>query len=500
MIKKHIIHLCALLALGGGFSSCYKDDSVESTRPLSSITLADGATIADSYTADFGQEFVLNAPDVKQAHETFPPTYRWEIYPPTTKESQGARSLPQIQTSRELRLPLNIYGTYDVNLHISNADNTYIKRFKVIVPTAYGVGLYALLNRSDKPEIGYIPAAGYDSSKESETYKEGLQLNNPVVGSFAGFPAAPSSIASFQDLQDRYITLTLVDGNTYLLNANTMQVLLRDPFKATEGEATLVSQHSGSFRGIIRNGQFYSYQASSYFYARRPRGQYLVDQRYPGTLFSAQSVIATTALGDAAVLYDETRGVLFLMQAANFFRYQPTSSNLGSDASYRKWQDGKLSAMTSYGERNQVALLMQSKTNAANFFLARFSFASGTRTEPIAFAGLQDIPSTLGVDASSRIASHRDILYLSAGHQIYAYVAGSTSFPTSPLITLPQGQRVVQMLTRVDGSNTYLYIATTDGTTSSIYYYDVTSGSTSSQVWAKTGIAGKILNIDFRLS
>ena len=56
------------------------------------------------------------------------------------------------------------------------------------------------------------------------------------------------------------------------------------------------------------------------------------------------------------------------------------------------------------------------------------------------------------------------------------------------------------MLTRVDGSNTYLYIATTDGTTSSIYYYDVTSGTTSSQVWAKTGIAGKILNIDFRLS
>lgn len=500
-MKKTIINLCLWVALAGGLSSCYKDHTVIAPRAISSISLADGATpIADRYTGRFGDVFTLTAPDVKQSQETQPLSCRWEIYPPTLRETDGARTLPRVVTTRELSLPLEAYGTYDVNLFISNADNSYIKRFKVEIPTPYGIGLYVLLNKAGTPEIGYVPASGYDSANDATTYQEGLQRNNPVQGSFAGFPAAPSSLATLQSLRDRFVSLTLVDGTTYVLNANTMQVAARDPYTAEAGEAKIISQNDMDMRGLIRNGQFYSYNTSSYFYIRQLRGQYLINQRYPNTVFSDQAALVSTAIGNAAVLYDNTRRVVFLMQTANFRRMAMNSTLLNTEDNLTKWQGSKLVAMTAYGNRDQVALLLQSTSTPTAYYLVRFTFAGGTSAELMRLTGFTDVPTSVSLSDASRLAASRDVIYLSAANEIYTYVAGSTNFSSSPVITLPQGEKVVQMVTRTEGTSSFLYVATTDGTNSSLYYYDVTSGTSGTLVWSKTGISGQILQIDYRLS
>lgn len=500
-MKKTIITLSLMASVIGGLSSCYKDDSVDRTRAVSRISLADGAqAISDEYKQEFATNFQLTAPDVVQSNESLPLTYRWVVYPPTQTETESSRALPREIEGRNLDLRMEAYGRYDIFLYITNGDNTYTKRFRVAVTPPYSIGLYALLDKNGQPEIGYIPVAGYNSSDDAGTYKEGLALNNPITNIFRGFSAAPSSLATLQNLQDRYISLTLKDGNAYILNANTMQLVVRDPFQADPGEAKIISLNGVEMRGLIRNGQFYSYNTGSNSYIRQQRGQYTVIRRYPTTFFSDQSALCTTASGDAAVLYDTSNKVLYLMRTAAFTRIAMNSSLLASDENMTSWQNSKLVTMTSYGNRNQVALLLQSTTNATAHYLARFSFVGATSSEPIRYAGFLSVPASLGLNDASRLTSSGDIIYLSAGNQVYTYVSGSEIFASSPLVTLPAGEDIVQMLTRVENNQTLLYIATTDGTTSSIYCYDVTSGTSSTQLWAKRGISGKLLQLDYRAS
>lgn len=498
-MKRPIIYLSCLLLLGG-FSSCYKDNSTGVTRALSTITLAEGATaLPENDTVRYGTNLTLTAPDLQQANETLPLSYRWEVYAPSNATIGGTRRLIATYTDRTMTHPMNLYGTYDIILHASNADNSYIQRMRIEVPNSYTQGLYALLNKSGSPEIAYIPASGYDNSQDAVTYEEGLQMNNPPSATFTGFDGAPSSFSVFPYYGDRLISLTTNTGRAYILDAKTMQVSGADNVVADAGEAVIIADPvATSMRGLIRNGQFYSYNHSAQVYNRQLRGQYRVAEQYPGTYFSSQGAIVTTVNGDAAVLYDQTFGVLYFMRTTAFVRYEISSSTLQSSANYAKWQNRSLTAMTSYDTRQQVALLMQSTSSSSDFILVRFSFVGGTRTAPASFAGLIDVPASLGLNANSRMASHRDLIYLSASNQVYTYVAGSTNFSSSPLLTLPAGQEIVQILPRTEGENTYLYVATTDGTTSSIYYYDVTSGTQGVQLWAKTNITGQILDINYR--
>lgn len=495
MMKKHL-YLWALIGSLGIFSSCYKDHSTDPSRALSIISdPTDGTALAQQYKGTFGTDFVLSAPNVQQSNEQLPLAYRWEVYQPSSSADVQS-PLPTNYTGRELRLPLNAFGLYRINLHITNADNAYIRSFEVLVENNFELGIYALLDQAGKPEFAYIPASGYVASDEENTFKTGLQRTNPIGSSFRGFSGNPTSFSIYTESNRRtYFELATDNGGMYQINASTMAVTANLTNVTIQAPSYLYSSGAGGysgFAGVVRNGLYYSrLQDGSYLRLQNQQQKITLD--YPNTSFADQAAVTTQGVA----LYDKTSSSVFFLPRTGFTRFEPTATNLQSAANLSKWRGSELISAASYDARARLALLL--KSSASTYFIARLQ-PTGNASSPAQFLGLIDVPSTLSPNDQMRIAGgSSDVLFLSSGQQVYTYIASSTAFHTTPLVSLSGSEQIVQVLPAEVDRQSRLYVATTDGTTSSIYCYVLSEGLASATLqWSKTGISGKLIQLGYR--
>lgn len=499
-MHKKLYITVGLLALGM-LSSCYKDDSTDVTRNISVISAAEGTALQDRYEGSFGSTFTLAAPTMVQAAEQQELSYRWEVYKPGSG-SDLSSSLPVNYTGRELSLPLDTYGTYRINLHVSNADNSYIRSFTLNVPSRYADGLYALIDQASGPEIGYVPGGNYDTAKDAETFFLGLQLANPVSSTFTGFRGKPSSFLFSRDRETQVYVATTA-GPVYQLHQGTLVVEGNYSQVSSTAPAYLYSNGSspavnGAIAGLVREGKYYAAnRRTGYDYARVQ--QYNIERQYPNVYFEDRGAYTNAGIA----LYDRSSSALYFMGATTFSRFEPNRTTLAGTSDdflaiqsrVNRWVGRSLVDMTSLDGRNGLAILLRSTAGA--FSLVRMQVRS---SNAVAFQTVADVPSSLGLGTSSRLISNgEDLLYFATEKSVYAHIATSSAFPTSPLFTLSGSEAITDVIYRIQEGQRQLYVATSDGTTSSIYCYDLNESSSAATLkWSKTGISGKIVQLQYR--
>lgn len=492
-MKKQSYLLGAVLSLGL-LTSCYKDHSTDATRTLSTISdPADGTALAQQYKGTFGEDFVLTAPNVQQANEQLPLSYRWEVYAPFTGLATQT-PLPTNYTGRELRLPLNAFGLYRINLHITNADNAYIRSFEVLVENSFELGIYALLDQNGAPEFAYIPASGYVASDEENTFKTGLQRSNPVGNRFRGFSGRPTSFSIYSSRSGTSFDLATDNGGVYQINASTLVVAANLTNVSIQSPTYLYSNGDGSyqgFSGLVRNGLYYT-RFSDGSYLRQQSQQQQISIDYPSASFANQAAITT----QGAALYDRSSSAVFFLPGRNFTRFEPTATTLQNEPNLAKWQGSELISSTSYENRSRLALLL--KSTAGTYFIGLLQPTA--TTSGANFLGLIDLPAALSPnDQMHLVGGSGDVLFLAKDQQVYTYIASSTAFNTTPLITLPSSERIVSLIPQTVSGESRLYIGTTNGTTSTIYCYRLAEGTASATLqWSKTGIEGELLQLGYR--
>lgn len=496
-MRKQVYLWGGLLALTS-LTSCYKDHSTDASHALSLISeAADASALQDVYPGKFNTTFTLTAPNFTQAGTPQELSYRWEVYSPSAGLA-SASQLPTNYEGRELRLPINEYGAYRVRLHVSNADNVFIKEFQIQVDNSYSLGLYALVDQNGTPEVGYIPASGYDSSRDAETFSFGLQAANPVGASFTGFTGRPTSFAFFNQYSRTYVNVAMDNGGLYTLNAGTLQVGANLTNVNTNAATYLYTSGAGGYAGVnglIRGGEYFTRLNSGGVYMRQPRQWQTIRRNFPGASLANRAAY----VGSSIATFDNTTKSLFFFTGSGFSRFEPTATALGNDPiTLSNWNASTLVDMTAYEDNSHLALLLRSSSGTLR--IARMQPATGGASAAATFLGISNVPSSLGLTADSRmVGGNGDLLYLASGNSIYAYIAGSTAFPSTPLISLSGSATITDLLVRVADGARRLYVATSDGTMSTISSYTLNEGSSQATLeWTKTGISGKVVQIAYR--
>lgn len=480
-------------------TSCYKDHSTDASRALSMISeAADSTRLRDQYQGYFGSTFTLSAPNLVQSNEQQELSYRWEVYDPEAGATSSASRLPTYYEGKVLNLPITKYGTYIVRLHASNQDNGYVKQFNVIVESTYSLGLYALVDQNGRPELGYIPASGYDSSRDAETFQLGLQAANPVGAGFNGFSGKPNSFVIFNEYSTTYINLAMDNGGLYTINPGTMQVSANITNIDTLAQTNLYTSGAGGYSGVnglIRGGKYFTRMTSGGVYMRMSRQWQQVLLDHPSTLLAQRAAYVNSSIAT----FDYVNSSVLFFPRSGYTRFEGTSTSLGNAANYSQWRGSTLVDMTAYDNQTRLALLL--KTTAGAYRIARLQPTAGSNPTPVAtFLGMINVPTALGVTDNSRLISGEgDLLYIANAKNIYAYIASSTAFLETPLVTLSGDESITDLFIRVADGERRLYVASSNGTTSTISCYNLNENSSQATLlWSKSGISGKVIQLAYR--
>lgn len=496
---KHALLLVSVLTFG--LSSCYRDDSVGATRPLSTITIKPGE-LQSEYTVHLGEELTIAAPSIEQANGAKPLSYSWEV------------NYQVVSTEQTLRYKPTAYGTFAARLKVSNEDGASYQTFTVTVQPDFISGLYALGTEGGRTVMSY-----FTEGRQDAYHEDILSATNPSRD-FSPQAHGASIISidnSAYGLPDKHYLNLAYGGQILRFDADRIEAVA-----SADAGGTVQSVGHDPFERrdyYIIDGLLWGKSYTSRVLARTDAIK-TMQTEYPQLKLSAHTAIwrSDHSWQDGGVaVFDDTEGRLFLLGTNVINGYFPFA-----ERNVNPFAGQQLQAITSVGEgsleRGGMKLILLTKSGAE--YKLSYLFPghwedyeddSANRPRPRQEHAQVVVPASLGIDAHSILYGlpQRDLVLISAGNKIYDYVPVSAgNFPTAARYTLGLGETVVSMVASYESkpasfgarpsyTERVLYVATTSASGSSIYAFDL---ETHQQLWVKRGLAATIQQLVWRQS
>ena len=249
--------------------ACFKDETTNGTRPLSTITIEQG--IDSVYNIKKFDELVIE-PVISQANEQKPLSYTWEV-------NQKAYSHDEV-----FHYVGNELGKFDCRLIVENEDGKTFFPFTLYVNSDYEFGLTVLSRDNDgKSMLSFMQDPINPGDVVTFTTENCFEYNNPDIPFAAGaadiVQSSGSLIIVCQGGGERNDQPTI-----YYLNEKTMEVenMLTTPeysdFKPTKLGIPKTGSSGTTYPILCENGKVYDFSTTEIAVTKPRRLKYTYEQ------------------------------------------------------------------------------------------------------------------------------------------------------------------------------------------------------------------------------
>lgn len=490
MKKKMIYRLAAALAIAG-MTACYGIDD-ENYPELSPITFNE---VSDVIDVNIGEELVYT--DLKVS-SVLPVTYEWSYGQRKQNGSlEEMTGITKISDKAEIGYVFNRVGTYVLRLKVDNGEDIEFKYFTLNVNSGMDEGLLILCDDDGKGSLAFVKTLPENAdADETEVYPDVFSLINPGQSLASPTDMFISAYTS-KDVQYRSLLISTADaeGTIFKLEPKTFEYYNKVSMASAGGTyCTGFSGESASSAAYYTlmagaDGRTFRYDLYGDFVAERTDASALVSVDRSGRL-----TYHTSATGNPNVknvLYNENTMI------------QPDNAKVTSLV----FSGYKIVNFSAIALKNMVYVLLE-KEGADNTYCIK----STTGSLGTAKAVLADFTVDGGVkmDRNSVMVNSvnaPEYIYYTYDDAVWRWTPTSRP-PTSPKITLPEGEHVVSMCTNFKGrfqgeAGTFenlLYVATWNPSREgdlkgSVYVYQF---SDDSLVKKYEGICGKPVKVMYK--
>ena len=439
------------LAAVFGMTACYgiKD---EDFPELSAITFSE---VSDVIDVNIGEELVYT--DLK-VNSSLPVTYEWSYgQRKQTGTQQDMASITVISNKADIRYTFNRVGTYILRLKADNGEDIQFKYFTLNVNSGMDEGVLVLCDDDVKGTLTFIKQlpenAGAD---EQEIFPDVFSLINPEQELKKPTDMFISAYTS-KEVQYRSLLISTADenGTIFKLEPKTFEYYNKTSMQENGGTHCTgfagESASSAAYYTLMAgaDGKTYRYDLYGDFVSERPDASATAKVDRAGRILYRTSATGKPKMEN--VLYNEHT----LIQPEN------------AKVTKLDFSGYKVVNFSTKANKNMVYVLLQ-KEGAENTYCIKSTTGALKAAKPV----LADFVVEGGVkmDRNSIMVTSfnaPDFIYYSYDNAIYRWTP-TTLPPTSPKITLPEGEQIMSMCTNFMGSfqgaagtfETLLYVAT----------------------------------------
>ena len=479
------------LAAVFGMTACYgiKD---EDFPELSAITFSEVSDIID---VNIGEELVYT--DLKVT-SSLPVTYEWSYgQRKQTGSPEDMASITKISDREDIRYTFNRVGTYILRLKVDNGEDIKFKYFTLNVNSGMDEGVLILCNEEDKGTLTFIKKlpenAGAD---EQEIFPDVFSLINPGQELKKPTDMFISAYTS-KGVQYRSLLISTADesGNIFKLEPKTFEYYNKAGMKDNGGSHCIEfageTASSAAYYTLMAgaDGKTYRYDLFGDFIAERTDASATINAERAGRILYRTS--ATGKANMKQVLYNENTFI------------QPDNAKVNKLV----FSGYKIVNFSAKADKNLVYVLLQKEGEDNTYCIKSTTGSLGAAKNVMADFIVE---GGVKMDRNSKMVTSinaPDFIYYSYDNAIYRWTP-TTLPPTSPKITLPEGEQIMSMCTNFMGSfqgaagtfETLLYVATwnpdrTGENKGSVYIYQF---SDDSLVKKYEGICAKPVKIMYK--
>lgn len=460
-----MVRAASLIMACASLSACFQDHSGEPTNEITE--LKPKAQLEELYLSEEGRILEIPAPEIIAEGDNKDLKYSWEV------------NYKEVSTDPILKYKTSKPGVFPVRLVVTNMESTVTLHTQINVQYRFREGLYILGETDGHAEVGYLEP----KQPTKEIDYEVLSLNNSPTD----FSGKPRDLAFVTNVKYGYKGFLLAVGNSlYAMEPDQMQLAtkltLHSPITRIQGTT------AGSTGRFFYDGKFGDLNVQSLdafngdINPSSPNNiPSLLNIRREDLSLAPVTVEWLTdktdkSSTDGYLAYDiDTEKMV-----ARFKQFGPTKMEVWLEEETKGYT---LTHMVSTGERQQVALFLKHKASGEYKHLLvspGIHNVSKAKRVPMEMLYSGAIPASAHYGESSVVTSSpgRSLVFYSSadGSGIYAYNTISRgNFPSTPLIQVPEGAKVVDMA--VDDMDAYLYLALNSSTGGHIMQVDLSKAS-----------------------
>lgn len=488
-MKSIICRIAAALAISG-MTACYGIDD-ENYLELSPITFNE---VSDVIDVNIGEELVYT--DLKVSSD-LPVTYEWSYG--QRKQNGSAEEMTgitKISDKAEIGYVFNRVGTYVLRLKVDNGEDIEFKYFTLNVNSGMDEGLLILCDDDGKGSLAFVKTLPENAdADETEVYPDVFSLINPGQSLVSPTDMFISAY-TVKDVQYRSLLISTADdeGTIFKLEPKTFEYYNKVSMVSVggtyctgfSGEAASSAAYYTLMAGA--DGRTFRYDLYGDFVAERTDASALTKVDRSGKL-----VYHTSATGNPNVknvLYNE------------YMMIQPDNAKVTS----LTFSGYKIVNFSAISLKNMVYVLLE-KEDADNTYCIKST--TGSLGSAKSVKADFTVEGGVKMDRNSVMVNsvNASDIYYTYEDAVWRWTPTSLP-PTSPKITLPEGEKVVSMCTNFQGkfqgaSGTFenlLYVATWNPSRAgdlkgSVYVFQF---SDDSLVKKYEGICGKPVKVMYK--